>query len=82
MFFDSAKINGRIFARSRLPQDKILMGGMHKSVKKLMCDKKIPIDLRPRLPIICDEEGILAIPLVGIRDGVKGKDLCIEFLMY
>ena len=82
MFFDSAKINGRILARSRLPQDKILMGGMHKSVKKLMCDKKIPIDLRPRLPIICDDEGVIAIPLVGVRDGVKGKDLCIEFLMY
>lgn len=73
--FCSDKIIGRPYARSRAPQDKILMGGMHKSVKKLMCDKKIPIALRPRLPIICDDEGILAIPLIGIRDGAKGSSL-------
>ena len=82
MSLDSAKINGSLFARSRLPQDRILMGGMHKSVKKLMCDKKIPIDLRPRLPIICDSEGIVAIPFIGIRDGAKGNRLCLNFYMY
>ena len=58
------------------------MGGMHKSVKKLMCDKKIPIDLRHRLPIICDDDGIVAIPLVGVKDGAKGGDLILNFYMY
>ena len=82
MSLASAKIKGELIARSRLPQDKILMGGMHKSVKKLMCDKKIPIELRSRLPMICDSEGIVAIPLVGIRDGAKGNDLCLNFYMY
>ena len=82
MSLASAKINGGLTARSRLPQDKILMGGMHKSVKKLMCDKKVPIELRSRLPIICDSEGIVAIPLVGIRDGAKGTDLTLNFYMY
>ena len=82
MSFCSDKIIGGLYARSRLPQDKILMGGMHKSVKKLMCDKKIPIELRARLPIICDEEGILAIPLVGIRDRAKGDSLHITVTVH
>ena len=70
---DFDKICGSLFARSRLPEDKILSGGMHKSVKKLMCEKKIPVELRPRIPIICDSEGIVAIPLVAVRDGVRIK---------
>ncbi len=68
---DSAKINGALILRSRRPGDKILSGGMHKSVKKLMCDKKIPVDIRARLPIICDDSGIVAIPFVAVRDGCK-----------
>lgn len=66
---DSATINGMLIARNRLPGDRILCGGMHKSVKKMLCDKKIPRDLRDRLPILCDDDGILAVPLVAQRDG-------------
>ncbi len=69
----SAKINGSLYARPREAGDRILMGGMHKSVKKLMCDKKIPIELRPRIPVICDGDGIIAIPMLGIRDGCKPR---------
>ncbi len=65
---DSAKINGIPYARNRMAGDRILMGGMHKSVKKLLGEKKIPLDLRKRLPILCDDRGILAIPLLGVRD--------------
>ena len=73
MSIDSAKIKGRLVARQRRSGDKIRMGGMSKSVKKLMCDKKIPLELRSQIPIICDGDGILAIPFVGIRDGAKYK---------
>lgn len=79
---DSAKIKGGLVARSRQAGDKIRSGGMHKSVKKLMCDKKIPLELRSRLPVICDEDGIIAIPFIGIRDGAKGKDTVLNFYMY
>lgn len=74
MSIDSAKINGAIIVRRRQSGDKIRMGGMSKSVKKLMCDKKIPLDVRSRIPMICDNDGILAIPFVGIRDNAKYKD--------
>ena len=70
---DSATMNGCIVARNRQPGDRILLGGMHKSLKKLMCDKKIPTDLRARLPVLCDRDGVLAVPGVGIRDGAKAS---------
>ncbi|MBQ9782973.1 MAG: tRNA lysidine(34) synthetase TilS [Clostridia bacterium] len=68
---DSDKIIGNLFVRGRLPGDRIRMGGMRKSLKKLMCDKKIPPELRGRLPVVCDSQGILAVPGIGLRDGVK-----------
>lgn len=86
---ESAKIVGNLSLRSRKEGDKILMGGMRKSVKKLMCDKKIPIDERYRIPIICDAEGILAIPFIGVRDSAslkkneKQKEITeIKFYLY
>ena len=73
MSIDFDKISGKLFVRNRMAGDKIFTCGMHKSVKKLMCDKKIPVHLRDRLPVICDGEGIVAIPLVALRDGVSAK---------
>ncbi len=70
---DSNKICGSLYARSRTPGDRILMGGMHKSLKKLMCDKKIDLALRDKLPIICDREGIVFVPFIGVCDRVKPK---------
>lgn len=67
---DSAKIKGMLSVRNRLAGDRILIGGMHKSIKKLLGEKKIPLALRERLPILCDEDGIVAIPFVGMRDGL------------
>ena len=67
----SDRIKGVLKARNRRPSDKILCGGVHKSVKKLMNEKKIPLELRQKLPIIYDEDGILAIPFVTIRDGAR-----------
>lgn len=69
--FDSATINGMPFVRCREAGDTILLGGMHKSVKKLMCDKKIPLPMRDRIPILCDADGILAIPMLGQRDNTR-----------
>ena len=54
------------------------MGGVRKSLKKLMCEKKIPLSLRSRLPVICDEDGIVAVPLVGTRDGTSPKENTAE----
>ncbi len=84
---DSATINGVLIARNREAGDRIRMGGMHKSLKKLMCDKKIPLPLRSRLPVICDENGILAVPMIGVRDGAScapdaERACCLHFYLY
>ena len=71
---------GDLTARSRQEGDKILSGGMHKSVKKLMCDKKIPISKRNSIPIVCDGEGILWIPGVAVRDKDKNSKENITLL--
>ena len=68
------KIIGEITARNREPGDKIKIGGHHKSLKKLMNEKKVPIEIRDELPVLCDDEGIIWVPYVGTRDGITGKN--------
>ena len=71
LYIDSAKIKGELFARSRRAGDSIRVRGMTKSLKKLLCEKKIDLELRARLPIICDCEGVVAVPLVAVCDRMK-----------
>ena len=61
-------------ARQRLSGDKIIDGGNTKSVKKLMCDKKVPLKHRDKLPIICSGEQIIYIPLCAVSDSAKVKN--------
>ena len=61
-------------ARQRLSGDKIIDGGNTKSLKKLMCDKKVPTQHRDKLPIICSGEQIIYIPLCAVSDGAKAKN--------
>lgn len=70
---DSATIKGQLRARSRQVGDRILQGGMHKSLKKLFCEKKTPLELRSKLPVLCDDDGIVAVPTVALRDGARPK---------
>lgn len=70
MYFASDKIVGNIVARNRRPGDRIFVNGMHKDVRRLMCDRKIPLEWRARLPVLCDDRGILAVPSVAMRDGL------------
>ena len=48
-----------------------MMGGMTRRLRKLYNEKKIPLRLRERLPLLCDEQGILWAPFVGARDGAS-----------
>jgi len=66
---DCDKINGNIHARTRQSGDTFLIHRTNKKLKKLLCDSAIPRHLRDTLPLICDGDGIIAVPTVGIRDG-------------
>jgi len=70
----SDKIIGSLVARNRQAGDRIFLRGMHRSVKKLLCDAKIPLELRDKLPIVCDGDGIVFIPYIGVRDGMSAKN--------
>jgi len=74
LYIDFDKIDGKLFARPRAAGDKIKMNGMSKSVKKLMCEKKIPLELRNIIPVLCDDTQIVAIPFLGACDKVATKD--------
>ena len=47
---------------------------MTKKLKTIFCDKHIPSHHRDKIPLICDEKGILHIPTVVSRDGAKSKN--------
>lgn len=82
--FNFDKIVGYIYMRSRQNGDKYIFGGMTRNVKKLLCDRHIPLEERDVLPFICDDNGILWIPQFDIRDDVKlnhseGKPMYIAY---
>ena len=61
-----------LYARYRQDGDAIRCHGMTKKLKKIICDHKIPLELRDRLPLIClDSAGRepLWFPGVAFRDG-------------
>lgn len=54
-----------ITVRSRRTGDTMTTSGGSKSLKKLLIDRKIPADLRSGLPVLEDEQGILAVYGIG-----------------
>lgn len=60
-----------LYAKSRREGDTILTCGMHKKIKKLMCDKKVPQNERSHIPLIWSDEEILWAPLCAISDSAK-----------
>ena len=60
-----------LYWRPRKEGDRILMGGIHRSVRRLYREAGLSLALRACLPILCDAQGIVWIPFVGCRDGMK-----------
>ncbi len=60
-------IYGRVYARTRMPGDTLFLGGTTRRLKKMICDRGIPESRRARLPVICDDEGVLMVPGLPTR---------------
>ena len=58
---------GKISIRPRQTGDKIRLSGGSKSLKKLFIDRKIPAAVRERIPVVCDEIGILGVYSIGVN---------------
>lgn len=57
--------------RNRRAGDRIRRGGMHRKIRKLWGEKKIPGRLREFLPILCRGDEILWVPGIGASDTLE-----------
>ena len=64
----SAIICGRLYVRTKKDGDSYYYGGMTRKLKKLFLDKRIAEEDRKKLPVICDEKGIVWVKGFGVRD--------------
>ncbi|MBO5701416.1 MAG: tRNA lysidine(34) synthetase TilS [Clostridia bacterium] len=76
------RIKGKIYARPRREGDRILIGGMHKSLKKLISEKLPHLSLEERraLPVICLDDEIVWVPYLGVSDSFRGSSHTICYL--
>lgn len=80
----SAIIINSLYWRLRKQGDEIYFHGMHRKLRRLYNEKKIPPRIRQQLPLLCDDKGILWAPFVGMRDDVSfdgEDDYMVELLL-
>ena len=58
---------GTMILRPRKSGDVIRLSGGTKSLKKLFIDRKTPAAIRERIPVLCDEQGILGVYSIGVH---------------
>ena len=63
----------QLSVRSRKAGDRILIRGIHRSLRTLLNEKKIPVEIRKMLPIVTLGDEILWIPNVAARDGILAQ---------
>lgn len=80
---DYDKIKGNPVFRSRQAGDKISLPrrGVTKSLKKLYNESKIPLHLRDRLAVLCDEEGLVWAEGYGEDSRVQCSSQTKRFLL-
>lgn len=73
----SVIMNSALHWRTRKEGDRILMRGMHRSVRRLLRETGLSPRERASLPILCAGDDVLWVPFVGARDGA-GADTPTE----
>ena len=65
---DCDKIEGKLTVRTRLEGDSIRLNnrGCTKTLKKLYCECKIPLNIRNSLPVIADDKGVVWVHNIGV----------------
>ncbi|MBQ3483728.1 MAG: tRNA lysidine(34) synthetase TilS [Clostridia bacterium] len=80
--FSSAAVQGELCVRPRRAGDRIRQGGMHKAVRKLPELAALTPSLRARMPLLVDDEGVLAVPFSRLRDGAARDPDTTVFLFF
>ena len=79
--FRADAANGTLTLRPRKAGERILSGKNHKLVRKLPCMSRYPTPVRARMPLLCDDDGVLAVPTGPVRDGAaSGADTTLLLL--
>ncbi len=68
---DMDRLTVPLLVRSRLPGDRLTMPYGHKKLKEFFIDKKIPAELRDRIPVVQSGEKIIWIPGYYVAECVK-----------
>jgi len=65
---DCDKIKGKLVCRTRCSGDSIRLKnrGCTKSLNRIMSENKIPIELRDKIPVIADDDGVIWVYGVGV----------------
>ena len=72
---DYDKIKGDVTLRPRKSGDKIRLNGRpQKSLKKLFCEMKIPADMREKIPVIADDDGVVSVLGIGCDKRVLAEE--------
>ena len=71
-------------AKNRQSGMTVTDGGINKKIKKLMCDKKVPLRDRDTLPLVCNGNEIIYAPLCATSDKARprGKDKITHIGIY
>jgi len=80
-YISSAIIENGLFVRLKQDGDSYRYGGISRKLKKVFNDRGIPPSRRTKIPIICDNDGIVWVPGLSVRDGAVDKkdNLCVTF---
>ncbi len=75
LWLDPESVKGRLYIRFREEGDRISLRGGSKKLKKLYNDMGVQQDLKDRIPLICDDSGILAVigSAYGYQDRISSK---------
>ena len=59
--------SGALILRSRKSGDALRLPGGSRSLKKLLIDRKVPASQREKIPVLCDDLGILGVYSIGVN---------------
>ncbi len=77
----TVQVQGRVVLRSRKSGDEMRLSGGTKSLKKLFIDRKIPASQRPLIPVLADEQGVLAVYGIGVNlNRISTQQTGIQFV--
>lgn len=74
---DTIDAGGALWLRPRQPGDSLRLRGGTRSLRRLLIDRRIPAAKRDLLPVLADEQGVLAVyPLAVNLERLAGENEC------